>query len=170
MTKTTLTMKFTPFPAFLSGFVLVCWALFAQVTSSFVVIRPNDGAHLSQSSLIVLHEQNNNNGGLFQGVSNFFQELDAFMDDASARRLGNGAAFYGKRKSNFYGANDKQKKADRDMPDPTEDYQGPTNTGLFKWIQDEETGQMKPVTRMKNKVIERNPKFWDRFYENNPQE
>ena len=87
------------------------------------------------------------------------------MDDASARRLGNGAAFYGKRKSNFYGSKDKQKKANRDTPDPMEDYQGPTNTGLFVWMQDEETGEMKPVTRMKNKVIERNPKFWDRFYD-----
>lgn len=33
-------------------------------------------------------------GGFFQGVSNFFQELDNFMDDASARRLGNGAGVY----------------------------------------------------------------------------
>lgn len=99
------------------------------------------------------------------GVSKFFAELDAFVDDASARRLGNGAAFYGKRKSSFYGSEDKNKKADRDVPDPTEDYQGPTNTGMFVWIQDEETGQMKPATRMKKKVIERNPKFWDRVYD-----
>mmetsp|Transcript_4384 Transcript_4384/g.12100 ORF Transcript_4384/g.12100 Transcript_4384/m.12100 type:complete len:145 (+) Transcript_4384:85-519(+) len=105
-------------------------------------------------------------GGLFQGISDFFAELDAFVDDASARRLGNGAAFYGKRKSNFYGVNDKNRKADRNVADPTEDYQGPTNTGMFMWMQDQETGEMKPVTRMKQKVIERNPKFWDRVYAN----
>lgn len=28
--------------------------------------------------------------GFLQGVSNFFEELDNFIDDASARRLGNG--------------------------------------------------------------------------------
>lgn len=49
-------------------------------------------------------------GGLFSGVSNFFAELDAFVDDASARRLGAGAKFYGKRKSSFYGKDDKMKK------------------------------------------------------------
>jgi hypothetical protein len=36
------------------------------------------------------------------------------------------------------------------------------------WMQDEE-GQMRPVTRGKNKVIERNPNFWDKFYENESQ-
>ncbi|GAX21337.1 hypothetical protein FisN_1Lh174 [Fistulifera solaris] len=76
-------------------------------------------------------------GGPFQGVKNFFAELDAFIDDASARRLGNGAAFYGKRKSNFYGEKDKMKKTDRDTPDPTEDYQGPSGAGYFKWMPDE---------------------------------
>lgn len=51
--------------------------------------------------------------------ANFFEELDAFVDDATSRRLGSGSAFYGKRKSNFYGSNDKGRKRDRDMPDPT---------------------------------------------------
>lgn len=77
------------------------------------------------------------NGGPFQGVKNFFAELDAFIDDASARRLGNGAAFYGKRKSTFYGAQDKMRKSDRDTPDPAEDYQGPSGAGYFKWMPDE---------------------------------
>ena len=40
----------------------------------------------------------------------FFEELDNFIDDATSRRLGAGASFYGKRKSNFYGENDSQKK------------------------------------------------------------
>jgi hypothetical protein len=105
-----------------------------------------------------------NNKGIFAGISNFFEELDAFIDDASARRLGAGAAFYGKRKSNFYGTEDRNRKSDRTMSDPTEDYQGPTSTGLFQWMQDED-GQMRPVTRGKNKIIERPPEYWDRFYE-----
>jgi hypothetical protein len=108
-------------------------------------------------------------GGFFKGISNFFEELDAFVDDASARRLGNGAAFYGKRKSKFYGDEDKNKKKDKTTPDPTEDYQGPTSTGLFQWMQDED-GQMRPVTRGKNKIIERPPEFWDRFYEKQSRE
>ena len=45
--------------------------------------------------------------------ANFFEELDAFVDDATSRRLGNGAQYYGKRKSSFYGQNDSNKKRDR---------------------------------------------------------
>jgi hypothetical protein len=108
-------------------------------------------------------------GGFMQAIGNFFEELDAFIDDASARRLGNGAAFYGKRKSKFYGEDDENRKQDKTMADPTEDYQGPTSTGLFQWVQDED-GQMRPVTRGKNKVIERPPEFWDRYYEKKQRE
>jgi len=92
-------------------------------------------------------------GGLFGAVGNFFEELDAFLDDATARRLGNGAAFYGKRRSNFYGKNDSMKKRDKKVFDPMEDYQGPTSSGFFKWMPDE-NGAWRPVTRMKSKVIE----------------
>ena len=35
-------------------------------------------------------------------------------------------------------------------PDPLEDYQGPSQAGYFQWQRDED-GQMRPVTRMKNK-------------------
>jgi hypothetical protein len=48
--------------------------------------------------------------GFFQ---NFFEELDAFVDDATSRRLGNGAQYYGKRKSSFYGKDDANRKADK---------------------------------------------------------
>ena len=65
-------------------------------------------------------------------LSGFFEELDAFVDDATNRRLGNGAAFYGKRKSSFYGEGDFQKKLDKDIADPTEDYQGPKKAGYFQ--------------------------------------
>jgi len=85
--------------------------------------------------------------------------------DCDHRRLGNGAAFYGKRKSNFYGESDRMKKEDPNAPDPLEDYQGPSNAGYFQWQRDED-GQMRPVTRMKGRVIERSPKFWDRAYGN----
>lgn len=63
-------------------------------------------------------------GGFFGAIGDFFNELDAFVDDATSRRLGSGSAFYGKRKSSFYGKNDKNRKSDRDTPDPAEDYQG----------------------------------------------
>jgi hypothetical protein len=61
------------------------------------------------------NESEPNKKGFF---ANFFEELDAFVDDATSRRLGAGSAFYGKRKSNFYGNDDKGRKRDRDMPDP----------------------------------------------------
>ncbi|KAL3793081.1 hypothetical protein ACHAW5_003946 [Stephanodiscus triporus] len=48
--------------------------------------------------------------------ANFFSELDAFVDDATSRRLGNGAQYYGKRKSSFYGKEDLNKKRDRVSP------------------------------------------------------
>ena len=57
--------------------------------------------------------------GIFDKVGEFFEELDAFVDDATARRLGNGSKFYGKRKSNFYGENDSGRKKDRKVADPT---------------------------------------------------
>ena len=41
-----------------------------------------------------------------------------------------------------------------------EDYLGPSSAGYFKWIQDED-GQMKPVTRMKGKVVEKRG-MWDK--------
>jgi hypothetical protein len=53
------------------------------------------------------------NQGFF---ANFFQELDAFVDDATSRRLGAGAQYYGKRKSSFYGKEDSNKKRDRVRP------------------------------------------------------
>ena len=34
------------------------------------------------------------------------EEIDAFVDDAMANRLGNGAAFYGEMKLSFYGKED----------------------------------------------------------------
>lgn len=53
-----------------------------------------------------------------------------------------GAAFYGKRKSNFYGESDRMKKQSPTTPDPLEDYQGPSQAGYFQWQRDED-GQMR---------------------------
>ena len=39
--------------------------------------------------------------------------------------------------------------------DNSEDYRGPSNAGYFKWMADEETGEMKPVTRMREVNIEK---------------
>jgi len=116
-----------------------------------------------QSSLFMARnvEEPEAKGNFF---SNLFSELDNFVEDATSRRLGAGAQFYGKRKSEFYGKNDKGKKKNSGLADPTEDYQGPTNSGYFTWQKDEKTGMVKPVTRMKKKNIERNPRFWDKYF------
>lgn len=60
--------------------------------------------------------------GIFDKIGEFFEELDAFVDDATSRRLGAGASFYGKRKSNFYGENDSGRKRDRTLADPTGEF------------------------------------------------
>jgi hypothetical protein len=57
--------------------------------------------------------------GIFDKFGEFMEELDAFVDDATSRRLGNGSKFYGKRKSNFYGDKDSGKKGDKKVADPT---------------------------------------------------
>lgn len=68
---------------------------------------------------------------IFDKVGEFFEELDAFVDDATARRLGNGAAFYGKRKSSFYGKQDKGRKFDKNVPDPAGETKHKRITVLF---------------------------------------
>ena len=43
----------------------------------------------------------------------------------------------------------------------TEDYEGPSSSGYFQWMPDE-NGQMRPVTRMKKKIVEKKRSFWER--------
>jgi hypothetical protein len=145
----------------ISTILIVAVALSLDGSAAFA---PKNSFSLRPSLLLAAEGDDSKGGGFFQGVSNFFQEFDNFLDDASARRLGNGAAFYGKRKSKFYGEKDKNRKTDSLTPDPTEDYQAPNAGGYFKWMLDED-GQMRPVTRMKNKIVERNPNFWDKVYD-----
>merc|ERR1719188_568077 len=102
-----------------------------SVCNSFMIPKDISRNHLS------LFEKKE---GLLDG---FFTELDNFMDDAFSRRLGNGAAFYGKRKSSFYGSEDKMKKVDANVPDPTEDFQVSSAGSFYKWMMDEETGLLK---------------------------
>eukprot|EP00568_Trieres_chinensis_P004499 CAMPEP_0183307694 /NCGR_PEP_ID=MMETSP0160_2-20130417/18736_1 /TAXON_ID=2839 ORGANISM="Odontella Sinensis, Strain Grunow 1884" /NCGR_SAMPLE_ID=MMETSP0160_2 /ASSEMBLY_ACC=CAM_ASM_000250 /LENGTH=152 /DNA_ID=CAMNT_0025471335 /DNA_START=104 /DNA_END=562 /DNA_ORIENTATION=+ len=139
------------------------FAVTARLSAAFAPLNDAASARPKGSCLSMSKEQG---GGVFGAIGNFFEELDAFVDDATSRRLGAGSNFYGKRKSNFYGESDKGRKKDRSTPDPSEDYQGPSQAGYFKWMMDEETGQMKPVTRMKERNIERNPNFWDRAFKN----
>jgi len=111
-----------------------------------------------------LYQEEEKDGGPSGFFSNFFEELDAFVDDATNRRMGNGAAFYGKRKSEFYGKEDVRKKKNKNKPDPLEDYQGPKKSGYFQWKKDED-GMLRPVTRGKKQTnIERNPSFWDKAF------
>ena len=61
-----------------------------------------------------------------QKISKFFkglgEEIDAFADDAVNHRLGNGSQYYGKRKSAFYGKEDKMRKKNKFEFNPEEDY------------------------------------------------
>lgn len=72
----------------------------------------------SSESRFVARSQLDTTINIFDKVGSFFEEIDSFLDDATSRRLGNGSKFYGKRKSSFYGADDKGRKKDRSVPDP----------------------------------------------------
>lgn len=64
-------------------------------------------------------------------LDGFLKEMDNFIDDAANRRLGNGAKFYGKRKSSFYGEDDPNRKRDPNVFDPEEDWRGPAGGSYF---------------------------------------
>ena len=80
-------------------------------TAGFSPSQPSTLAvRASNIPLAMSNEDEPKKKGFFQ---NFFEELDAFVDDATSRRLGNGAQYYGKRKSSFYGKDDVNRKADK---------------------------------------------------------
>ena len=64
-------------------------------------------------------------------IGKFLEQLDSFADDAMGRRLGNGAKFYGKRRSSFYGEDDVMRKQDPQKSDREEDYSGPAGGSYF---------------------------------------
>jgi hypothetical protein len=66
---------------------------------------------------------------IFDKIGEFFEELDAFVDDATSRRLGAGASFYGKRKSKFYGKDDTGRKRDKEQFDPTGEFENSVALG-----------------------------------------
>jgi len=146
---------------------LFCTLLLVALTSCRAFVAPQTSRSVvsASESLLTLNEQAKK--GFFQrigsSVGEFFDELDAFVDDATTRRLGNGSYFYGKRKSSFYGENDRNRKRDRDVFDATEDYRGPSSAGYFKWMPDE-NGQLRPVTRMKEQIVEKKTFFGEQFF------
>merc|ERR1712216_216310 len=87
----------------------------------------------------------------------FLQELDNFADDAMGRRLGNGAKFYGKRRSTFYGEDDEQRKEDPQAFDREEDYSGPAGGSYFVLSKerDEQGRPMGFLTRKEARELER---------------
>ena len=97
--------------------IVLCLLLSLSTVSGFVAPKP-----LMNSPVTVLGMQGGDDekqGGIFGAIGDFFEELDAFVDDVTSRRLGAGAAFYGKRKSSFYGKQDKNRKQSKGVPDPT---------------------------------------------------
>ena len=74
-------------------FSLVTLAWTNSSVRAFVpLLRPQQGTPCVSLSATEDGDKKGSGGfGFFEGVGNFFQELDNFMDDASARRLGNGA-------------------------------------------------------------------------------
>lgn len=77
--------------------------------------------------------------GPFGFLKRLAQEVDDIVDDAMMKKLGNGNNFYGKRKSNFYGKDDKGK---RQSEDDNAEYNGPKGGSYFKLDR-----EGRPVTR-----------------------
>jgi hypothetical protein len=65
------------------------------------------------------------------------------------RKLGNGASFYGKRKSNFYGTKDEMKKADPRLKNEEEDYKGNAGGSYFIWDKELDAPLTRKQVRMK---------------------
>ena len=88
---------------------------------------------------------------LAKGVGDFLQEVDNFVDDAAGRRLGNGAAFYGKRKSSFYGEDDAMRKEDPNIANDEEDFRGAPGGASFYYLSQEKDEQGRPMKLLTRK-------------------
>lgn len=98
--------------------VLVLAAAVVVATEGFVPLTNTIASHGPSATTTTTTQRS----GIFDKVGAFFEELDAFVDDATSRRLGNGSKFYGKRRSNFYGEQDADRKRDRTVADPTGEF------------------------------------------------
>jgi hypothetical protein len=95
----------------------------AVVTANAFVVVPVVVPQQQQQLLQNVRSTSSTTSTTLHGIfSDFFDELVAFVDDATSRRLGAGAAFYGKRKSKFYGEKDTGRKSDPTVADPTGKY------------------------------------------------
>ena len=118
------------FPETLRGFSAMRFLLltsFAYAASNaFMIPRPLTAVERYPTTAVERHPTPQLNF-----LDNMFKELDNFLDDATSRRLGNGAAFYGKRKSGFYGDDDSMRKEDAEQYSKEEDYSGPAGGSYF---------------------------------------
>jgi hypothetical protein len=105
-----------------SQYLLVWVVLAAVVTVNAFVTVPTTKQQQQQQQNSRAGVETTSLNGVFDKMSEFFDELDAFVDDATSRRLGAGAAFYGKRKSKFYGEKDTGRKSDPTVADPTGEF------------------------------------------------
>ena len=103
------------------------WVVAALVIANTQAFAPTPQRHsfaatTTRTTTTTTTTTSTQRNGIFDKVGEFFAELDAFVDDATSRRLGNGSKFYGKRRSNFYGEKDQDRKRDRSVADPTGEY------------------------------------------------
>ncbi len=129
--------------------------------------QPHDSLRHTTSDS-TLHRLTSPQMGLF---GDFFEELDNFIDDATMRRMGNGAKFYGKRKSSFYGKDDAMRKKDPKVADEAEDWRGPGG-GSFFVLSKERDEQGRPVGFLSRKEAraqkaKEEQEKWDRIRESN---
>jgi hypothetical protein len=95
-------------------------AAFSSAANQITSLPAGSGRFIIDSSSVLCESFNDDDDDEYEPqekkkgfFANFFEELDAFVDDATSRRLGNGAQYYGKRKSSFYGKDDANRKKDK---------------------------------------------------------
>ncbi|KAJ1635012.1 hypothetical protein T492DRAFT_969626 [Pavlovales sp. CCMP2436] len=132
--------------------VLLCACVLAQCTDAHRVVgtAPQRSLVTPRRPGPVLMSDEGEGG---RKPLNFFQKLaqglDDLVDDALDRKLGNGASFYGKRKSNFYGTQDEMKKADPRAKNAEEDYKGNAGGSYFIWDKELDMPLTRKQVRMK---------------------
>jgi len=133
---------------------IVGLGLAGRTAQAFQPARAAAMCHSSARRGVVVRMEEKKEGGFF---GRMLQGLDDMVDDALDRKLGNGASFYGKRKSNFYGNNDAMKKKDPRKADASEDYRGNKGGSYFVWDKEWNVPLTKKQARMKKKGVLNNP-------------